>query len=70
MTPKIVYTHTVPNKRYHVPPLHDGRYKVKGFIRMNTIWRPMMDTTLTEGQFCRIAMRAPMPKKCNPSCVL
>ena len=70
MKTHIVYLHTVPNKRYDITPLNNDMYKVKEYIRINTIWRPIMDTTLNKAQFCRISTRIPMPKKCNPNCVL
>jgi len=70
MKTHIVYTNTVPYKRYQITPLKNGKYKVKGYIMTRSIWQQMMDATLNEAQFCRISTRIPMPKKCNPDCVL
>ncbi len=70
MKTHIVYTNTVPYKRYHITPLNNGTYKVIGYLMSNSIWRRMMDTILNEAQFCKISTRIPMPKKCNPNCIL
>jgi len=70
MKTHIVYTNTVPYKRYHVTPLNNGKYKVKGYSMIRTIWQQTMDTTLNESQFCKLSTRIPMPRKCNIDCVL
>ncbi len=70
MKTHIVYTNTVPYKRYHITPLNNGKYKVKGYMMSRSIWQQMMNATLNEAQFCKISTRIPMPKQCNPDCVL
>ena len=70
MKTHIVYTNTVPYKRYHVTPLSNGTYKVKGFTMIRTIWQQTMNTTLNATQFCKLSTRIPMPAKCNSACVL
>ena len=69
MKTHIVYTNTVPYKRYQITPLKNGKYKVKGYMMSRSIWHQMMDATLNEAQFCRISTPKLSAALANPHTV-